>query len=111
MPDPEDSYPPIYSTREHDTSATEAIDQFVVTLAEQVDTLQDADLEEDLELLGELARKLADRAENLGYAPLTTLARAVVDACSDRKVEDAQSAMVDLTKISCRIRKGYRGAA
>ena len=108
---PEDTPKPIMSTRETDPSAQEAIDQFVVTLAEQVDALQDADLEGDLDLLGDLARKLAERAEDLGYAPLVAIATVVSDACRDQKIEDAVGAMVDLTQISTRIRKGHRGSA
>ncbi len=108
---PEETAQPIYSTREDDPSAAQAIDLFVVSLAEQVDALQDADLERDLDALGDLAGKLAERAEDLGYAPLAKIATAVADACRDEKAEDAEAAMVDLTQISCRIRKGHRGAA
>jgi HPt (histidine-containing phosphotransfer) domain-containing protein len=108
---PEDIAPPIYSTREDDPTALEAVDQFVVTLAEQVDALQDADLEGELESLAKLAGKLAERAQNLGYAPLAEIATAVADACRAEKLEDAQAAMVELTQVSCRIRRGHRGAA
>jgi hypothetical protein len=108
---PEDISPPIFSTREDDPTASEAIDQFIVTLAEQVDALQDADLEGDLKGLGTLATELAERSEDLGYAPLVAVARAVADACRDHKLEDAMAAMVDLTQVSCCIRKGHRGAS
>jgi hypothetical protein len=108
---PEEIAQPIYSTREDDSSIQEAVEKFVITLAEQVDTLQDADLEGDLDLLGDLAGKLAERAEDLGYAPMSTIARAVASACRDQKAEDAVAAMVELTSVSCRIRKGHRGSA
>lgn len=108
---PEETPAPILSARDGDSACQEAIDQFVVTLAEQVDTLQDADLEGDLDLLGELATKLADRAEDLGYRPLVTIACEVAEACRNQKTEDAVAAMIELTAISCRIRKGHRGSA
>ncbi len=102
---------PIFSTREDDLSQSEAIDRFVIGLAEDVDRLQDADLEGDLPRLGELATQLGERAERLGYRPLTEVATAVADACRDNKAEDAQAAMVELTDISGRIRRGHRGSA
>ena len=82
-----------------------------MTLAEQVDALQDADLEGDLDLLCDLANKLGERAQDLGYAAMSEIAATVAGACRDKKAEDAEAAMVDLTEISCRIRKGHRGSA
>ena len=102
---------PIFSTRVDYLALADAIDLFVISLAEEVDRLQDADLEDDLQLLGELATKLGERADELGYCPLTEIAAVVTAACSDKKLEDAQAAMVELTEISGRIRRGYRGAA
>jgi len=103
--------PPIFSTREDNLALADAIDAFVISLAEEVDRLQDADLEDDLQLLGELATKLGGRADELGYGPLTEIAAVVAAACRDNKLEDAQAAMVELTEISGRIRRGHRGAA
>jgi len=108
---PEETAAPIYSTRDVDASSTEALDRFVISLAERVDALQDADLEVNLETLRDLAEQLAEDARELGYGPLATIAVAVADACRDEKVDDVQAAMVELTKISCRIRQGHRGAA
>lgn len=102
---------PIFSTRQDDLSQSDAIDRFVIGLAEEVDQLQDADLDGNLVRLGELATQLGERAEDLGYHPLTEVATAVVNACRDNKAEDAQAAMVELTDISGRIRLGHRGAA
>jgi hypothetical protein len=103
--------PPIYSSREDDLALSGAIDSFVVSLAEVVDELQDADLDNDLTLLGQLATRLGARAESLGYGPLSAVASAVAAACRDEKLEDARAAMVELTGISGRIRRGHRGAA
>lgn len=103
--------PPIYSTSEDDLTLSGAIDRFVISLAEDVDGLQDADLENDLALLGQLATGLGQRAEALGYGPLAVVSAAVADACCEEKLEDARAAMIELTEISGRIRSGHRGAA
>lgn len=108
---PQKKQPPIFSTREDDLALGDAIDSFVISLAEEVDRLQDADLDDDLALLGELATKLGKRADELGYAPLAAVTTVVADACRDEKLEDAQAAMVELTDVSGRIRRGHRGAA
>ncbi len=103
--------PVILSTRENESSLTDAIDRFVVALAEEVDRLQDAELDGNPELLRRLATELGDRAEHLGYRPLADIATVVANACRDAKPEDASAAMVELTEISSRIRRGHRGAA
>ncbi len=102
---------PIFSTCEEDPNLTVAIDRFVIGLAEQVDSLQDAELDSDLALLERLAGELAAQASQLGYAPMSKIAQVVASACHDEKVEDAQAAMVELTDVAARIRKGHRGAA
>jgi hypothetical protein len=101
---------PIFSTLEDDPSRSDAIDQFVIGLAEAVDQLQDAELEVDLPRLGELATHLGERAGNVGYQPLAEIAARVANACRDDKLEDAQAATVELTEISGRIRSGHRGS-
>lgn len=102
---------PIFSSREEEPEAGEAIDRFVIGLAEQVDGLQDAELEGDLALLGRLALELGERASAVGYAPMNEVAQAVASACRDGKVEDAEAAMVELTEVAGRIRRGHRGSA
>ncbi|MDP6981423.1 MAG: hypothetical protein QF570_22920 [Myxococcota bacterium] len=102
---------PIFSTCDEDPNLTVALDRFVIGLAERVDTLQDAELDGDLPLLERLATELAAQASELGYAPMREIAQAVASACHDEKVEDAQAAMVELTDIAARIRRGHRGAA
>ena len=103
--------PPIFSTREDDPSQSEAIYQFVISLAEEVDKLQDAELDDDLNTLGSLATRLGERAESLGYLPLSQVSSLVARACQDEKVDEVRAAMVELTEISGRIRRGHRGAA
>jgi hypothetical protein len=79
---------PIYSTLAEDPAAGEAIDAFVVELAERVDELQ------DLEMRKELAQ-LSSRVES---------------ACLERSSGDARRALVELTELARRIRLGHRGA-
>lgn len=109
MPDHEPL--PIYSTRESDPSYARRIERFVVDLAEQVDGLQDAEVEGDLEILGDLATGLARRADDAGYPEFVDIARILVRACDEEKTNDAQAALVRLTELGKRIRMGHRGAA
>ena len=103
--------PPIFSTCEDDPSQSDAIDRFVISLAEEVDRLQDAELEGDFEQLGSLVTKLGERAQTLGYLPMAQVATTVARACREEKLEDARASMIELTHISGRIRRGHRGAA
>ncbi len=107
---PQEKSPPIFSSLEDDPSQSDAIDHFVIGLAEEVDKLQDADLEADLGLLGKLALRLGQRAGTLGYQPMAEVATMLANACRDDKLEDAVAAMVELTNISSRIRRGHRGS-
>lgn len=102
---------PIFSTCEDDPSKSEAIDKFVIGLAEQIDTLQDAELDGDDEGLARLADTLGKTASDLGYEPLAHVSRIVATACREGKIEDAQAAMVQLTQLSSRVRRGHRGSA
>jgi hypothetical protein len=102
--------PPIYSTLEDDPSHSDAIDRFVIGLAENVDQIQDAELDADLRRLGELATRLGARADKLGYRPMAEIATILANACRDKKMEDAQAATVILTDISGCIRRGHRGS-
>lgn len=103
--------PPIFSTCEDDPAQTEAIDRFVISLAEEVDRLQDAELDGDFGQLRSLVTKLGDRAQVLGYLPMAQIAASVARACQEEKLEDARAAMIELTDVSGRIRQGHRGSA
>ncbi len=102
---------PILSTREIDPEATRVIDAFVIQLAEEIDRLQDAQVEDDLACVSELAHGLARRADEAGYAPLVKVCGTLIRACTDQKPEDAEAALVEMTEISLCIRLGHRGAA
>ncbi|MGK0486223.1 MAG: hypothetical protein ACJAYI_001732 [Myxococcota bacterium] len=102
---------PIFSTSENDPAQTQTIDRFVVTLAEEVDRLQDAELECDFGQLSTLATQLGERAQALGYLPMAQIASTVARACREEKLEEARAAMLELTDTSSRIRRGHRGSA
>ncbi|MFB0978713.1 MAG: hypothetical protein QMC73_13695 [Myxococcota bacterium] len=103
--------PPIFSTSEDDPAQTQTIDRFVVTLGEEVDRLQDAELEGDFGQLSVLATQLGERAHALGFLPMSQVAKTVVRACREEKLDDARAAMLELTDTSRRIRRGHRGSA
>lgn len=101
---------PIFSTRDEDPELREALDAFIVSLAERVDLLQDAESGEDIQALALLSLALSEEAQDLGFAPLAAVARNVQRACVESKLEAVQSGVVELTEISRRIRLGHRGA-
>ena len=102
---------PIYSARESDSEARDAISNFVVDLAQRVDMLQDAEGEDGFEPLRLLANTLASEAKRLGFELLASGAARVAEACIERKPDLAGDAMLELTDIAKRIRLGHRGAA
>ena len=101
---------PIFSSRADDRSLDEAIDAFVVGLAERIDHLQDAEQEAGLVRLAGFARDLAADAEALGYEPLTHVAQLLEAAAEEEKSDEAYANLVKLTEIAYRIRMGHRGA-
>jgi hypothetical protein len=101
---------PLYSAHAEDPAMTDAIDRFVLALAEAVDALQDAYIASDCTRLDRLARDLATDAEFLGYGPLAQLAEDVASCAVREKQEEARVVLEDLTGIAQRIRMGHRGA-
>ena len=101
---------PIFSSREDDPELREALDAFIVALAERVDSLQDAESGEDWDALAPQINTRAEEALDLGFAPLAAVAREVHRACVEHKAEAVQAGLVELTEISRRIRLGHRGA-
>ena len=101
---------PIFSSRADDPALAEAIDAFVIGLAERIDDLQDADGEADLSRLAGLAGELAADAEPPGYEPLVHVAQVVEAAAREEKSDEAHENLVKLTGIAYRIRMGHRGA-
>lgn len=103
--------PPIRSTQEDVPELVQAIDRFVVGLAERIDAIQDAELVSSNGELGRLAGALAADADRLGYPGLALVARNAVSAATDGKRDALQDAVVELTEIAQRVRQGHRGAA
>lgn len=101
---------PIFSSRADDPALSEAIDEFVIGLAERIDHLQDAETEADLARLATLAHGLAADAEPLGYAALARVAQVVEAAAREEKADEAHANLVKLTEIAYRIRMGHPGA-
>jgi hypothetical protein len=101
---------PIFSRLEEAPEHRDAIDQFVVGLAERVDLLQDVECERDLERLGGLARELADISCAVGYPALTEAAERICRAAADDKPDEAEQALIEVTALSQRVRLGHRGA-
>jgi hypothetical protein len=102
---------PIFSSRMDDPELADAIDAFVVGLAERVDHLQDAEAHRNLEQLSLLATRLAADAEKLGFAYLATSAGAVEAACSAEDASAAHKSVVEVTHVSQRVRLGHRGSS
>lgn len=110
-PEMSERKPPIRSTQEDVPDLVQAIDRFVIGLAERVDAIQDAELQTSLSELGRLAAALAGDADRLGYPGLAQVARNAVSASTDGKRDAVQDAVVELTEVAQRVRQGHRGAA
>jgi len=103
--------PPIRSTQEDVAELAEELDRFVIGLAERIDAIQDAELVTSWSDVAQLARTLANDAEHLGYPGMSQNAKSVAMAAEDNKAETLQDAIVELTDLGQRVRRGHRGAA
>lgn len=101
---------PIYSEHADDPAWTDAIDAFVLGLAERVDELQDCESRAAFVDVGRLAAELAERAREVGYGVLSDAALAAAVAARDEKAEPTHARLVELTELAHRIRLGHRGA-
>jgi hypothetical protein len=102
---------PIFSTRADDPDLGEAIERFVVGLAERIDALQDAEGRGDLKLVASLVEPLGSEAEANGFGPFAVCAARLESACAAGRDDAAHRALVELTEIALRIRLGHRGAS
>lgn len=100
----------IYSERAGDPELEEALDQFVLGLAERIDRLQDAQAAADLESLAKLSGDLARDAHALGYPQLAGAGLRLVEASRQRDSEAVLHGVRELTELGYRIRLGHRGA-
>ncbi len=102
---------PILSSRSDEPEAAEAIETFVVTLAERVDDLQDVEFKGDLEELASKARRLGTTALELGFDLLAASSSDLERCCRVESVDEVRETLIDLTEIAKRIRMGHRGSA
>jgi HPt (histidine-containing phosphotransfer) domain-containing protein len=102
---------PIYSSRCDDPAAGDAVDRFVVGLAERIDLLQDAEVDGDFARLAELAEGLVVEADSSGFGALAGVAQALESACRGDDPKAAREKLLELTEIAQRIRLGHKGAA
>ena len=100
----------IYSERAGDPELEEALEQFVLGLAEQIDHLQDVQVAADLEGLAKLAADLARDAQALGYPQLAKAALAIAEAARRLDSNGVLDRVRELTELGYRIRLGHRGA-
>lgn len=103
--------PPIRSTQEDVPELVQAIDRFVIGLAERIDAIQDAELAGLHPELARLAGLLAGDADRLGYPSLALVSRDALSAASDGKRDALQDVVCELTDLAQRVRQGHRGAA
>jgi hypothetical protein len=101
---------PIYSTLGDDPSSGEAIDSFVVGLAERIDMLQDAEAGGDLAQLAGQASLLIVEAAEAGFAAFEKVGKELEAACFEKDGKAARQRLVELTELSQRIRLGYKGS-
>ena len=101
---------PIYSSRGADSSLDDTVDQFVIRLAERIDTLQDAEAKGDLAELAALTGELTAEADAAGFETFASTAEALEAACFGDEAKAARERLLDLTEIAQRIRLGHKGA-
>ena len=106
-----DDRKPIYSSREDEPGLEEAIGEFVIRLAERVDTLQDLYSSCDWTTLSSECGKLAEEARSLGYELLADVAGRVLPSSEVDDPGACETALLELAAISQRIRKAHRGSA
>ena len=100
----------IYSERAGDPDVEEALDQFVLGLAERIDRLQDAQSLGDQEGLAKLAADLVRDAQALGYPQLAGAGSALLEAARGRQSAPVLQGVREITDLGYRVRLGHRGA-
>ncbi len=108
---PGEQLKPIYSSRSEDASVDDAVDRFVICLAERIDTLQDAEADGDLAQLAALTGELIVEADTAGFGAFASTAEALEAACFGDEAKAAHERLLDLTEIAQRIRLGHKGVA
>ena len=101
---------PIHSSLADDPDAEESIGRFVISLAERIDALQDAEGRGELVQLEVQARALGVDAEDRGFAVLARGAEMLAAHCREEDNDGVHKQLVELTAIAHRIRLGHAGA-
>jgi len=101
---------PILSSRSDASEIADEIEAFIVSLAERVDDLQDAEFKGDLHDLAGQARRLGTIANDLGFELLAATASDVERCCVTDSLDQVRETLIDLTEIAKRVRAGHRGA-
>ncbi len=94
-----------------DPRVEERIDRFVVQLGERIDGFQDLEAVVDFENLGAELARFAEQSDELGYPPLAEIARRGMEAGRADAGQDVRKAVVDLTELAARVRRGHRSSA
>ncbi len=102
---------PIRSLRESDPEIEERLDGFIATLGERIDHLQDAEAAGEMDGLRTLGMELARDGDAMGYPALVAAVQRVIEASGDAQPEATHKALVDLTELAQRVRRGHRSAA
>ncbi|HET6304247.1 MAG TPA: hypothetical protein VFG80_05645 [Myxococcota bacterium] len=100
----------IYSERAGDPELEEALDQFVLGLAERIDRLQDAQATGDHAGLAKLTADLVRDATSLGYPQLASAGTTALEAARRRDAACVLDGVRELTDLGYRVRLGHRGA-
>lgn len=118
VPDPADTLAmdasdrprPLYSSLAEDPAHHEAIERFVLALAERIDDLQEAEVQGDFPRVAALAESLLLESTKVGYDTLSRCAAGVRAPALERDPETTRKALIELTEIAHRVRLGHRGA-
>ena len=103
--------PPIRSTQQDVIELAGDINRFVISLAERIDQIQDAELAQKSGEVAALAQTLSRDADHLGYPGMAMSAKGVVAAAEYSQMDELQETVIELTEMAQRVRQGHRGAA
>lgn len=101
---------PIHSSYADDPTRGDAIERFVLGLAERVDHLQDLEARSRFATLAVLADALTREAEATGFGALTSTAGRLAGAARGEKADAVHRSLLEVTELARRIRLGHSGA-
>lgn len=101
---------PIHSSLADDPTRQAGVEKFVLGLSAQIDDLQDAEVQTNLEEVAALAASLAEHSTEHGFEILSRCCEGVQRAARARALAETRKALIELTEVAHRVRLGYRGA-